>query len=429
MSLPNTSTKHIRFAFFAAMILFLALNVVLATRVQLQAKILDEKAIQTSDNEKRLQGPWPFWVSRAYLMREKAPDIVVFGSSQMGSATFSSDARNLHKNLDCATYRKVATLEQALYKRTGQYLEVFNFAMGGSMVSDALMLSRALLTDAHKPSLVVIGVNPRDFIDNDLPALSATDSFKYMLPYVSLGELDHAAYPDYFAHLDWVFDQYMPMKRIRLGLQSQFAKEITAIFPDGKGTKISTDLNISLKADKRFLQTISGSVGDVKPGEWLVPWFVPDAYMDNTKEYLHRYHNPNAPIYACEQKFFRAFLADMQAKNIPVLVVGMPSQPCNRILLPDSFWSQFRSFVVSSCNENGASFCDLTDSPQFVKRDYLDTVHLNAYGGDKLFSSIADAITRSPKLASLQLLKTKVNPGQSLEPEQVGTSATVGSWH
>ncbi len=429
MALPDIANKHIRHAFFVALALFLALNAVLATRVPLQTQTLDEKVIQSSDNEKRMQGPWPFWISRAYLMREKSPDIVVFGSSQMGSATFSADARNLHKNLDCATHRRLATLEQELYKRTGQNFDTFNFAMGGSMVSDALMLSRALLTDRHKPSLVVIGINPRDFIDNDLPALSATDSFKYMLPYVKLGELDHAAFPDYFAHLDWVIDQYVPLKRIRLDLQSELAKQVATVFPDSKGAIIRDDLKISLKADKRFLQTISGSIGDIKQGEWVVPWFVPDAYMDNTKEYLHRYHNPHAPIYACEQKFFRAFLADMRAKNVPVLVVGMPSQPCNRVLLPDTFWTEFRGFVLSSCNDYGASFCDLTDGSQFEKRDYLDTVHLNAYGGDKLFASIAQAITKSPKLASLTLLRNKAGSEQSLDPEKVGTSATVGSWH
>ena len=297
------------------------------------------------------------------------------------------------------------------------------------MVSDAFMISRALLTDAHKPALVVLGVNPRDFIDNDLPGLSATDAFKYMLPYVNLGNLDQAAYPEFFAHLDWVIDQYLPMKRVHLALQSALAQRITAMLPDSKNTQIRKDLKLSLTCDKVFLQTISGSAGDVKPGEWVVPCVMGNGYLDNTKEYLHRYHDPNPPIYACEKKFFRAFLADMQAKHIAVVVVGMPSQPCNRVLLPDSFWSQFRTYVTATCTEHGATFCDLTAAPQFVRPDYLDTVHLNSQGGDKLFKSIAEAICQNPKLATLPILNGKGQRGDRGDWENIGKSATLGSWH
>ena len=86
MACQKTPERHIQLTAVVAIILFLMLNALVSTHVPLTAQTLDAKAIQASDNEKRLQGPWPFWISRNFLMREKAPDVVIFGSSQMGSA-------------------------------------------------------------------------------------------------------------------------------------------------------------------------------------------------------------------------------------------------------------------------------------------------------------------------------------------------------
>ncbi len=408
--------------FLAALVIFALLNALLAFHAHSQSSHLDEAAIQSSDYETRQQGPWTWWIARAFLEREKTPEIIIFGSSQMGSATFSADANNLQKDLDCVVYRRASTLEQELLKRTGKHFDTFNFAMGGSMVSDQLMLDRALLTGKHKPRLAIIGVNPRDFIDNDLPALNATETFKYLAPYVSLGDVLDAADPDFFSYLDWQLDQCIPMKLMRLERQRQAQTIIARALPQAKPS--TADAGSFSQSTKKtlFLRAISGSIGEVKPGEWIVPRFVPDAYMDNTKEYLHRYHNFDPPIYSSEKTFFRALLADMRQKNIPVVIVGMPSQIENRLLLPTAFWSQFRHFIDSSCRDYGAVFCDLSESKQFVRHDYLDTVHLNAYGGKKFFASLADFVASTPKLAS------SVRSGGNAQ-DQLGLNAGVDTWH
>jgi hypothetical protein len=113
----------------------------------------------------------------------------------------------------------------------------------------------------------------------------------------------------------------------------------------------------------------------------------------------------------------------MQAKHIAVLVIGMPSQDCNRALLPESFWTQFRGFISTNCNQYGATFCDLTGSNKFVKRDFLDTVHLNAYGGDKFFAIIADEIAGKPQIVSA--LKPVAENAQIAGKEPQATDSAV----
>jgi hypothetical protein len=402
----KTTFKNLnsKFSFAVALLAFFVINGLVALNGHYERKAISQASIEGSEYEKRQQGPWSWWLSRSYLRRDKAPDVVLFGSSQMASATFSADSYKSKTDLDCVLYRHNATLEKEIEARTGAHPETFNLAMGGGMVSDALMMSRALLTEGKQPKLVVLGVNPRDFIDNDLPAASATDSFKFFSPYVSLSDVHKAAYPDFFAHMDWELDQYLPLKRIRLQMQKDLANNVTACLPpENPAVAIASGLSdapLGGKSEKKFLQTISGSIGDVKPKEWVVPHFICEAYIDNTKEYLHRYHNPNPALYSTEKAFFTAFLKDMQEKHIAVLVVGMPSRDVNRALLPETFWSQFRGFINADCNQYGAIFADLTASDKFVQRDFLDTVHLNGYGGDKLFATIAEKISSTPQIAA-----------------------------
>jgi hypothetical protein len=211
-------------------------------------------------------------------------------------------------------------------------------------------------------------------------------------------------------------------------LQKQLETKIANAQPFGAGIKYGAVANSMPNQNRKlFLQTISGSVGEVKRADWIIPHLVTDAYIDNTGEYKHRYRCPEPPIYASEKAFFEAFLSDMQRKNVPVVVVGMPSQLVNRALLPPTFWSSFKAYLHSTCNNYGATFCDLSDNGQFVKHDYLDTVHLNAYGGNKLFAAIAAQIADNPKLAS-QFRLQAASGGRAPGTNNIGATAAVGSW-
>jgi hypothetical protein len=142
--------------------------------------------------------------------------------------------------------------------------------------------------------------------------------------------------------------------------------------------------------------------GEAEPNKWLVPANIPaNTWVDNTREYKNRFKNPKATVYEAEKKYFDAFLANMQARGIRVLVVGMPSLPMNRALLPAKFWNEFRTSLSTISTLHNAQFLDLTDSPAFVKNDYLDTVHLNAWGGMKLFKILGRYVANDPILYRL----------------------------
>ncbi len=399
----------------AAFLLFIVVNVAISYIVPHPAKVIDDNFIQSSGSEARQQGKWTWWVTRNYLSRRQAPDIAMLGSSQMGSAVFSSDAHTLNKVLDCVVHRRGSTLEKEIFDRTGKRVDTFNFAMGGSMASDAYMISKALFKGDKKPRMVVVGVSPRDFIDNTLPSVSSTEPFNFFAPFVELGDLANVAFPDVLAQMNFLIKQNLPLQRIHDALEiaaknyQQEAPQKMAVLPRAS-------------EHKQLLRAVLGSVDEVRLNEWLIPATIPAwIFEDNTKEYLNRFRNCRPPIYKAQKAFFNSFLADMDAEHIPVLVVGMPSLNANRTILPNDFWTEFRGNIASMCQEHHAKWVDVTDNPNFVLTDYLDTVHLNASGGKKIFSEIAKAISANPELVAVVQSKPTRNADGTQLSEKLDT--------
>lgn len=386
---PNRSARSHRgpagSSFLAAAILFAVVNIALIPRLGDWTSPV-EQAFAPGGKALSMERTFTWWVTKAYIERATAPDIVLMGSSQMGSATFAADARQQMRVLDFVVDRTGSTLAAKLADRLGGEPAVFNWSMGGAMVSDAYMIGRSLFHDGRRPKLVVIGLNPRDFIDNSLTYPGITEPFRFFSQFVDAGPLTAVAIPDFFPRFEWYWERLTPLRRLKPPAPREPA------LVGGSGPAAG--------AGNQLLRGVSGGAGEVAPGQWLLPANMPYIFVDNTREYTRRYKNANPPIYRGEIVFFREFLKLMQERGIKVLVVGMPSLSTNRALLPAAFWQGWRQEVASACAEHGARWHDLTDSSRFEMDDFLDTVHMNAYGGDKLFSIVAGDITGSPDMVA-----------------------------
>jgi hypothetical protein len=369
--------------FLMALSIFFIANLTLLFSVNLRTTTIDEE-LSKPDSASNIKGTWPWWISKSYLAQVQAPDIVLLGSSQMATAVFTADAQTLQKALDCVSYRRATTLENDLTHRLGHPISIFNWSMGGAMASDQNLITRTLLTGRLKPKMVVIGISPRDFIDNTLPSASATEPFRFFSRFVEPDKLAAWAFTDDLSRFGWLLNRYLPM--------SQLHGKVASCMASGEAPATTNK--------QEFLKGISASGGNISPGQWLVPANIPYLFVDNTQEYIHRYTNPNPPIYPQELSFFNDALTRLRQNGVKVLVVGMPSVSPNRKLLPDSFWQDFHNNISSICVKNSADWLDLSDSDVFTLDDYLDTVHLSARGGDKLFAEITRYIGKQPNLVT-----------------------------
>jgi hypothetical protein len=311
----------------------------------------------------------------------------------MAFATYTTDAVTLNKTIDAVEHRHTRTLERDLQTQTGAKPEVFNFSTSGAMVSDDLLISRALFRDGNKPKLVILSVNPRDFVDACVPSVSSTEPFGFFSRYVSLNDdLSHAAFNSFFDQVAFEFD-HLALKKLRQTCLSWIESRV----PVSKESRVL----VEKPEDQDRTKAIFGGGGDIKLGDFKV--YADTRYnpvLDNTCEYMRRYRNPNSSLYKRELIFFKALLADLREKKIATLVIGMPSYELNRFLLPDKFWNEFNSTMQAQCKAQGADWLDLSSSKLFELRDYLDYAHLNYHGGAKLLRAIAAHVAGNPQLAS-----------------------------
>lgn len=397
-------------AFPLALTLFALVNVALyglfqASRLNAE-KILDNQSVRQANYEARQEGPWIWWVTRSFLAKKPSPELVIFGSSQMGSAIFSAEAEHRKEALDTTDQREVTRLSDALKNLTGKQPEVFNLAMGGAMVSDHYLLARTLFKGGQKPKAVIIGVNPRDFLDNTLPSASSTDAFYFLSPYVNVSKLAAVSFAGPFNLLDYRLKEWLPLKQVITILKGSeppsLANVATFTNPEAKGVldPQSNSAKNGTAVNTKVLQAISGSAGDVRQGQWRIPAEPPYLFIDNTKEYVRRYKNPNPPCLAGQKAYFHALLTFLKEEDIKVVVVGMPSLQSNRDILPSAFWSQFKNYLHAETVACGGSFVDLFGDQRFGSHDFLDTVHLNRWGGGRLITVLAQELAKNSEITT-----------------------------
>lgn len=410
MNMQTGNNRRLLSSFVVAAVLFVLANVILVSNYVPQKRHLERAAFDSTNSAHPIQKAtksWSYWVAKGYVEQNKAPDVVLFGSSQMGSAIACADAQLSQNLVDTATHKELWSLETELTRRLGgKTVKVFNAAIPGCMISDVDLMSKVLFRDTGmKPKVVVVGIAPRDFLDNTLPSPSGTEPWHFFSQFVPVYEWPSQAFPDFFANLDWQINQHTmrelaPLAQAVLGT-----------------TNIDEQQAIEGKKNDTPLAAVLGTLGEVKAGQWLVPANIPPMWKDNTAEYKNRFRDSRHPIYKTEYKFFKAFLARMKQEGVQVIAVGMPSLPINRALLPDKFWAKFQSDMATACAENNAVYLPLYSDAEFEMADYLDTVHLDATGGQKLFARIASVMVGDE---GIKVALEKPRPGLAEVPNQVG---------
>lgn len=407
----------------AAVLVFAAIIALRCATAADETTTLSADTFRNSRNERLQQGNWEWWTLRDYVLNRRDSDIVFMGSSQMACALASAEMKGRAYPIDLVVHRNSEAAESMLKTARGIRPSTCTLALGGAMISDQYMIARSLFNDKNKPQLVVLGINPRDFIDNTLQTMSSTEVFQLLSAHVSLGELNRVAYSDSASWFGWQVKRISAPAIAALdGLGTRVLKLAESVLPPEDRRVLNPDEGIDLDVLLKLAATNSSEglvakakIEKLKNPNFLQPNTDPDSigprkcwlgnpdglFEDNTNEYVKRYKNPDPPIYASQKVFFTNLLAYLKEKDIPVLVVGMPSLWPNRDLLPPAFWSEFKKRVVADCTKYGADWMDLSElDDRFTSADYLDLVHLNSLGGSKLLEDIVGKIDKTPRLAA-----------------------------
>lgn len=400
--------------FFSTLLGFTAVNLLLISLVFQPKPEITAETITSSPNEKRQEGNWIWWASRNYLVKHPDAEIALMGSSQMNSASLAIESDSQKTDVDCVTDKNSRFLSQLIKERTGVDAHTCLFALGGAMISDQYLMAKALFNEKHKPKIIVLGVNPRDFIDNLMPSCASTETFHFLSPYVKLSQFADYNFNSLFTRMDWTMNEMLPLKLVRNSVATRiknlgdrtldkFGFKLADV--DGKKlvaeeSKSEGDGEETKTGDATILDAIYGKLTEVRPATQIIRPGSHFAFMDNMREYKKRYRSPDVSMYVSQKKYFEEFLKYCKEQDIKVLVLGMPNMWPNRELLPETFWVSFKTYLNTTCKKYDAQWIDmLADDKTFVTNDFIDCVHMNQSGGKKLLTVAADAIAKDNRMS------------------------------
>jgi hypothetical protein len=327
------------------------------------------------------------------------PNTVLLGSSLMVVANAECDATWQQERIDLTTYRGARYFDAVMNDRLsapGSPIESrsINLSAPGQIPSDAFLTLQEALNEGLRPSLVVYGVAPRDFLDSTMSSPYETETYKYLSRLVSTTAIDSRLRDDVFRSLGRHLFSSLPLLRYAVDIQMLVGKammEVCDCFSGGSSDTISLEKRMALMGRYKPLDMVPGFIhAEITRGA-----DVDKLYADNLSDYRARYGRPEADFYDGQIACFEVLARFCREREIDLVVVNMPIRKCNLDLLDPGIHSKYIADVSRVSTEYGALFLDLCKVDEYSKRDYRDSVHLNGFGGRKFLDRLALCLAKA----------------------------------
>lgn len=336
-----------------------------------------------ANSETARSKPIGAWIEKDFNSGEP-PAIVIFGDSQIGGLR-SADAKVVNRKLDFALDHRGYAIETELKKincttapsrldisnalsrlgyantlnsekptsefNEGGLLrspEVFIASQPGSIASDYYAMSKSLITEKRKPSIAIITINPRSFLDNGLTCPGDSEYFRFFARRTNFdSDVQNEAYPELRNKINFVINKFMPSHRLNQVAIGEFV-----FLPDDRQG-----------FHDRLLYPADYSLNAKKCGHQI--WFL--------NKTLRHYNQ-------------------MKVKTI---VVSLPLlTKSDSIVSFKELHDQLKVPITEACAKQNAEYLDLTTDDRFVENDFLDPVHLSQSGGAKLAGVLSQQIAK-----------------------------------
>lgn len=345
-----------------------------------------ESAVADSLERPAAEGrPAGFWLAHSYFRLPRAPEILIFGSSQLAGMR-AADARICGRELDFVLDFRGYALEKQLIPHWSLFdsARAFVVQMPGSLISDYFVIERALL-EKNVPRLAVITLSPRDFMDNGMPYIGSSYSFQFFAPYVEQGDLREIAYPT-------EGNRWMLLSRL-VGARCEPTVSLLANAMQPVTSPISRAKSLVLNT-VRFILPPRRKPGPeprmacLRPGDIVFHPDDPQKYSGKEIYYPKELCTFDSKDFVHQMRFLDQLLADLQDRGVKTVVVEMPLTQENHRRLSTEYWKQFHSTISAHCMRYQAECIDLSDAKNFNHDDFLDEIHMSLAGGDKLAKTI-----------------------------------------
>ncbi len=360
--------------------------------------LLIDVGFRIADNRFHLTNPLDsptrsliWWTVNGFANEKSAPDIALLGSSLMMTAHHAGDATKLKATQNEVTHFHSSCLEDFLAEKIGHKPTSFSFAIAGQMASDSYLITRSLLTGDKQPKVIVLGIGPRDLIDNTLPSAASTETFKYLSRISDLSDIALSARRSPNEVIQYGFENLLYSLSQRPSLVALQNKLVYSIVPFGKNAitknEICTPFFLRMMARRDFPDDNGANELMIGPHG-----LVNEPYLDNTSEYLQRYAHINYKTYMYQLSHLENLMKLAQERGIQLVLVNMPLTESNVKLLPQGFYDQYKHKLADMATANGASYIDMNKPDSFEIKHFHDSVHLNGLGGVEFFKLLSNEL-------------------------------------
>lgn len=342
---------------------------------------------------------WVWWATHEFMDAPRAPNVVVLGSSVVMHPLWHHEADYRQQTVDLVADHRSRFLEDAIEKSSGlRGVQCFNFGLPGSMASDDYMVVRALFKPNKKPDLVILGICPRDMVDNRFNCAGSSKHFQYLSRFTETKSLLDLSMPQIWQRTGYLISESVYFSSKAQAAQvftSEFVKKLAAPF---ESHLAPSPLDRKSEEDKRFAMYQDL----VEKGFWIAKPNAPFMFMADTADLKKRFKTPNNPLFANQKKWLELCLELCEEKGVKVALVNMPNTKIARSVMPAGVYERHVACLKELSAKYKCLYVDADLPDYYGQKDFTDWCHLSADGGKKAFEVIAKTVGQdSPTVAKL----------------------------
>lgn len=280
-------------------------------------------------------------------------------------------------------------------------------AVPGSMLTDQLLILENIIGHGKKPELLVLTVAPRDFIDNENKSARNSPVTRVFF-FLSRNQnyFPHSLSP---ADIGTCLEGHKTfIDLLRTDILRKAKRETCRItgHPDSLWTATNTDFRKDLKEEREKAEAAQQN-NSSKIDTTTLPEFgrknIATALKEDLELYRKRYLPFNSALMERQLSAYDQFLQRAKQENIRVVLLFMPVSRPNSDLLPARVLSELKSRVFARAKQDGVAAYDLDQEvvkqtgSAMVLDDFVDSVHVNKAGAEKLIGPISNLIAQEVK--------------------------------
>lgn len=343
------------------------------------------------------------WKFAQFQANPHKPDVLLLGSSLTLIPAVRADAvaRGDRTRIDTEAcfqslnYDKAQYFESKLSQLGLSDSRVLNMSCIAAMSSDYLMMLHTLVREKCKPDMIVCAIAPRDFVCLRHGAnIASLTYFRNQLAYIdkNFPELALGNKLGGSPLLSAMAEKHFKILNGWQAMKSCFSSKVPSLLAAAIGKSAFKN-----NFDTAYLSTLTSEPMIYEYEPCFGPRINVLGDLDQYKDY---YQPPNWSGYGVQIDAFEQLLKEAKAEMIPVAVVSMPVTSANLDLLDPALLSAYKKDVREIATRNHAAFYNLQRSDYFTMADFEDSVHLNEFGGKKLFDYLAEELVDMRKGSS-----------------------------